>query len=241
MSRFYISSALDEGQELDLPEDAFRHWVQVLRARVGDSARLFDGRGDEFEASLLAIGKRSAQVRIGARIAVDRESPLRLSLAQAVSKGDRMDYTLQKAVELGVSEIQPLLTERTVVKVDAERWEKKLEHWRGVIVSACEQSGRTRLPTLHPVLKLDGWLTQPPAHELRLTLAPTAQSALRDLPKVHSACLLVGPEGGLSEAEITLAQRSGWTAVKLGPRVLRTETAGVAAMSAMQALWGDLG
>jgi 16S rRNA (uracil1498-N3)-methyltransferase len=241
MSRFYVSAALTEGQELELPEDAFRHWVQVLRARVGDSARLFDGSGYEFEASLLAIGKRSAQVRVGTRIAVDRESPLRLSLAQAVSKGDRMDYTLQKAVELGISEIQPLLSERTVVKLDAERWEKKLEHWRGVIVSACEQSGRTRLPALHPVLRLDSWLAQPPAHELRLTLAPTAQSALRDLPKAASACLLVGPEGGLSDAEITLAQRSGWTAVKLGPRVLRTETAGVAAMSAMQALWGDLG
>ena len=241
MSRFHVSSALTEGQELELPEDAFRHWVQVLRARVGDSARLFDGSGYEFEASLLAIGKRSAQVRVGTRIAVDRESPLRLSLAQAVSKGDRMDYTLQKAVELGISEIQPLLSERTVVKLDAERWEKKLEHWRGVIVSACEQSGRTRLPALHPVLRLDSWLAQPPAHELRLTLAPTAQSALRDLPKAASACLLVGPEGGLSDAEITLAQRSGWTAVKLGPRVLRTETAGVAAMSAMQALWGDLG
>lgn len=241
MSRFYVSSALTEGQELDLPEDAFRHWVQVLRARVGDSARLFDGSGDEFEASLLAIGKRSAQVRIGTRIAVDRESPLRLSLAQAISKGDRMDYTLQKAVELGVSEIQPLLSERTVVKLDAERWEKKLEHWRGVIVSACEQSGRTRLPTLYPVLRLDSWLAQPPAYELRLTLAPTAQSALRDLPKATSACLLVGPEGGLSDAEIAAAQRSGWTAIRLGPRVLRTETAGVAAMSAMQALWGDLG
>ena len=241
MSRFYVSAAISEGQEFDLPEDAFRHWVQVLRARVGDTAQLFDGSGDEFEASLLAIGKRSAQVRIGARITIDRESPLRLSLAQAVSKGDRMDYTLQKAVELGVSEIQPLLTERTVVKVDAERWEKKLEHWRGVIVAACEQSGRTRLPTLRPVLKLDSWLAQPHEHELRLTLAPTAQSAFRDLPKVRSACLLVGPEGGLSDSEIALAERSGWTAVRLGPRVLRTETAGVAAMSAMQALWGDLG
>lgn len=241
MSRFYVSTPLSEDQQLDLPEDAFRHWVQVLRARVGDTARLFDGRGDEFEASLLAIGKRSAQVHVGARIASDRESPLRLSLAQAVSKGDRMDYTLQKAVELGVSEIQPLLSERTVVKLDAERWEKKLEHWSGVIISACEQSGRTRLPTLHPVLRLDSWLAQPLDHELRLTLAPTAQSALRDLPKVRSACLLVGPEGGLSDAEIALAQRSGFTGIRLGPRVLRTETAGVAAMSAMQALWGDLG
>ncbi len=241
MARFFIGSPLMAGETVELPEDAFRHWVQVLRARVGDEALVFNGDGGEYGARIVDIGKRNARVLLGQRIERDCESPLALTLAQAVSKGDRMDYTLQKAVELGASAIQPLISERTVVKGDAERWDKKLEHWRGVIVSACEQSGRLRVPMLHPVLRLDHWLAKPAAASCRLTLAPTAHRTLRDLPRVNDACLLVGPEGGLSEAEIALAQQQGWTGIRLGPRVLRTETAGVAAMAAMQALWGDLG
>lgn len=241
MSRFHVDAGYTAGATLALPEDAFRHWVQVLRARVGETATLFDGHGLEARVQLTRIGKRDADVLVEQVTAVDRESPLRLVLAQAVSKGERMDYTLQKAVELGVSEIQPLISERTVVKLDAERWDKKLEHWRGVIVGACEQSGRARLPLLHPVVRLGDWLAGPSVYDLRLTLAPTAARGLRELPVARSACLLVGPEGGLSDAEIAQATAAGWTPIRLGPRVLRTETAGVAALAALQALWGDLG
>ena len=241
MTRLYVDADLVPGQSLALPEDAFRHWVQVLRARVGDSVVLFNGRGGEYRASLKELNRRDATVAIESHVEADRESALQLMLAQAVSKGDRMDYTLQKAVELGVSTIQPLISERSVVKLDAERWASKLEHWQGVVIAACEQSGRTRLPRLLPALKLQAWLEQPLDIGIKLTLAPAATAALRDLPRPQSACLLVGPEGGLSDAEIAQAGKHGYSSVRLGPRVLRTETAGVAALAAMQALWGDLG
>ncbi|MGH8462087.1 MAG: 16S rRNA (uracil(1498)-N(3))-methyltransferase [Stenotrophobium sp.] len=238
-SRVYVDSALASGTTLTLPEAAARHLVQVLRMRVGESFIVFNGRGGEYAATLSTAGKRDAQAIIGAHDPVERESPLRIALAQCVSKGDRMDYTLQKAVELGVSEIQPLLSARSVVKLDAGRWDKKLEHWRGVIISACEQSGRTRIPLLQPVQPLDRWLATAPADTLKLTLAPNAHASLRTLPPQKSTILLVGPEGGLSEAEISQAQRSGFLPITLGPRILRTETAGVATLAAMQALWGD--
>ncbi|MDB5971323.1 MAG: rRNA ((1498)-N(3))-methyltransferase [Hydrocarboniphaga sp.] len=241
MTRLYVDADLAVGQTLALPEDAFRHWVQVLRARVGDSVVLFNGRGGEYLARLQELNRRDASVVIERHVEVDRESALQLMLAQAVSKGDRMDYTLQKAVELGVSVIQPLVSERSVVKLDAERWDKKIEHWQGVVIAACEQSGRTRLPRLLPVLKLQAWLDQPLDVGIKLTLAPTAKAALRELPRQTSACLLIGPEGGLSDAEIAVSEIRGFSPVRLGPRVLRTETAGVAALSALQALWGDLG
>lgn len=240
-TRLFVDADLAVGQSLALPDDAFRHWVQVLRARLGDSVVLFNGRGGEYLASLKELNRRDARVAIECHVDVDRESALQLMLAQSVSKGDRMDYTLQKAVELGVSSIQPLISERSVVKLDAERWASKLEHWQGVVIAACEQSGRTRLPRLLPILKLQTWLDQPLDVGAKLTLAPTASAAFRDLPRQASACLLVGPEGGLGDAEIAHSERSGFSPVRLGPRVLRTETAGVAALSAMQALWGDLG
>ncbi len=240
-TRLYVDAPLAIGTTLTLPESAFRHWVQVLRARVGDPVRLFDGRGNEVEAQLCDIGKREARVTVLRLAATDRESCLRLVLAQAVSKGDRMDYTVQKAVELGVSEIIPLVSERSVVKLDAERWDRKFEHWQGVIVSACEQCGRNVLPRLHPVHKLGAWLDATSFDGLRLTLAPKSARSLRGLPAPDAACLLVGPEGGLSELEIAAASSAGFIGLRLGPRTLRTETAGVAALAAMQALWGDLG
>ena len=242
-TRLHVDAALAVGQTLTLPDGAFRHWVQVLRAKPGDQARLFNGHDDyEYRATLTEVNRREACVRIDAVDTVQRESRLSLMLAQAVSKGDRMDYTLQKAVELGVSRIQPLISERSVVKLDAERWDKKLEHWQGVIASACEQSGRVRLPTLLPVQKLGAWLAEPTTEStmLKLTLAPTASAALRDLAPPSAACLLIGPEGGLSDGEIAHSAQAGFVGLRLGPRVLRTETAGVAALAAMQALWGDL-
>jgi len=231
---------LPAGAQLPLPDAAFRHLVQVLRLRAGERFVAFDGRGGEFPATLETVNKRDASARLGERLAVDRESPLDLTLAQCVSKGERMDYTLQKAVELGVTRIVPLLSSRSVVKLDAERWDKKLEHWRGVIVSACEQSGRTRIPDLAAPCALPTWLDDGAAHGMRLTLDPLGHHAWRELPAPSGpVTLLVGPEGGLSEHELHRARQAGFTGIRMGPRVLRTETAGVAAIAALQALWGD--
>lgn len=239
MTRIYLPLPLAEHTELALPEEAFRHLVQVLRMREGEAFVAFNGDGSEYEATLVNIAKRSASAALRERRTVDRESPLQLTLAQCVSKGERMEYTLQKAVELGVQRIQPLLSARSVVKLDGERWEKKLEHWRGIVVSACEQSGRTRLPELAPVQPLERWLPASTDTGLRLVLEPTAERGLGSLAPAEAACLLVGPEGGLALEEIALAVRHGFTLVRTGPRVLRTETAGVAVMAALQALWGD--
>lgn len=240
MTRVYVNQALAAGTEFALPEDAFRHLVQALRMRPGDTFIAFNGQGGEYSASLVDVGKRAASARIEAHHAVERESPLQLTLAQCVSKGDRMDYTIQKAVELGISRIVPLLSSRSVVRLDGDRWERKTEHWQGVIASACEQSGRTRLPLLEAPQDLNRWLDAPRGAALELTLDPKAAHSLRSLaPPSGAVTLLVGPEGGLSDAEIEHAQRSGFSGLRIGPRVLRTETAGVATLAAIQSLWGD--
>jgi 16S rRNA (uracil1498-N3)-methyltransferase len=238
-TRIHILEPLTVDARFALPEGAARHVGQVLRMRPGELITLFNGAGGEYDAVIETVEKRAVQVRVESYREVERESPLAMTLAQCVSKGERMDYTIQKAVELGVAAIVPLLSERSVVKLDEERWEKKLEHWRGVVISACEQSGRTRVPHVFPVQKLEAWLAT--AQGPRLVLAPGGHHSLRQLPPAQAATLLVGPEGGLSDQEIALAVHKGFTAVGLGPRVLRTETAGVAALAALQALWGDLG
>lgn len=241
MTRIYVDAPLAAGQTLTLPEGAMRHLVQVLRLQAGDEFIAFNGHGGEYTATLTQVGKREAAATLGAHKTVERESALRIVLAQCVSKGERMDYTLQKAVELGVSEIVPVVSERTVVRLDAERWQKKIEHWQGVIVGACEQSGRTRIPALHPVRNYAEHLAQDDASALRLTLDPLAERALGALARPAGAVtLLVGPEGGLSAAEIAQAARAGYTGVRLGPRVLRTETAALVCLSNIQSLWGDL-
>lgn len=240
--RIYIASIeLVAGATLRLPDSAFRHLVQVLRLRAGERFVVFDGRGGECAAVLLDVGKREATATLESRHEINRESPLDLTLAQCVSKGDRMDYTLQKAVELGVTRIVPLLSSRSVVRLDAERMDKKLEHWRGVIVSACEQSGRSVIPSLAEPAALPAWLDQVATTDTtRLTLDPLAACGLRGLARPAGAVtLLVGPEGGLSEHELQRAHDAGFTGVRMGPRILRTETAGVAALAALQALWGD--
>jgi 16S rRNA (uracil1498-N3)-methyltransferase len=239
-SRVFVNEPLSPGGQIILPADAARHLVQVLRMRLGEHFILFNGHGGEYEATLQAISKRETVATVGARRDVNRESPLHITLAQCVSKGDRMEYTLQKAVELGVTEIVPLLSSRTVVKLDAERWERKLEHWQGIVVSACEQSGRTRLPALRAVADISHWLRYSPTDSIKLVLAPGAREGLRKLKStVKPVTLLVGPEGGLSNIEIVQAETLGFSPLSLGPRVLRTETAGVAALAAIQALWGD--
>lgn len=240
MTRIHVAAALSVGSELDLPDDAARHIAQVLRMRAGEALTLFDGAGGEYAAVITEAGRRDVRVRIDSFDPVDRESRLDVSLIQCVSKGDRMDYTIQKAVELGVSRILPVLSERSVVKLDAERWDKKLEHWRGVAISACEQSGRTRVPEVAAVQKLDAWLATPD-QALRLVLAPTESVSLRTLQAESKVALLIGPEGGLSDSEIAAARKAGCIGIGLGPRVLRTETAGVATLAALQLLWGDLG
>ncbi|MES0872475.1 16S rRNA (uracil(1498)-N(3))-methyltransferase [Sinimarinibacterium thermocellulolyticum] len=239
MTRIHLPGPLAEGLVLDLPDAAFRHLVPVLRLREGDRFIAFDGRGGEYAAELVGVGKRAARARIGAHDPVSRESPLDLRLAQCVSKGERMDYTLQKAVELGVTRITPLLAERSVVRLDELRWTKKLDHWRGVIVSACEQSGRTRIPELDPPQPLNAWLAAG-VHGSGVVLDPAAANGLSALPAPAGALtLLAGAEGGLSAGELAAATRAGFIGLRLGPRVLRTETAAVALLAALQARYGD--
>lgn len=242
-TRVFVARPLVSGERVELPEDAAHHLVQVLRRKPGDPLVLFNGEGGEFEAQLDAAGKRGATAVVGKWREVSHESPLRITLAQCVSKGDRMDYTLQKATELGVWRVVPLTSERSVVRLDAERQARKLEHWRGVVVSACEQSGRTRVPEVQALESLDAWLDHDSAAPgPKLVLAPGARGSLRQraAPAERHLTLLVGPEGGLSIGEIGAAEDAGFEPLSMGPRVLRTETAGVAAIAALQALWGDL-
>ncbi|MBX3662325.1 MAG: 16S rRNA (uracil(1498)-N(3))-methyltransferase [Burkholderiales bacterium] len=217
------------------------HLAQVLRLEVGDPVELFDGQGTAHDAVITDCARGAVSLQVGARRNEQRESPLRVTLAQALSSGERMDYTIQKAVELGVSGIQPLLSERCVVRLSGERAEKKQAHWQGVVVAACEQCGRNVVPAVNRLLALRDWLMQPgPADGLRLLLAPGAETTLGRLPRPAGAItVLAGPEGGLSPTELEDAVRAGFTPLRLGPRVLRTETAAVALLAAMQALWGD--
>lgn len=238
--RFHSPVALGAGQSVALDDNAFNHAVRVLRLAPGAPLVLFDGRGGEWEAVLGEVGKRGASATLLAHRARECESPLQVVLAQGVAKGERMDFALQKAVELGVAAIQPVLTARSVVQLDAGRWEKRLAHWSGVVIAACEQCGRNRIPEVAEPLPLAALLAAPPT--CGLVLDPTAGRGLRALaPPSGRLSLLVGPEGGLSEAEVQAALAAGWHGVHLGPRVLRTETAGVAALAAITALWGDLG
>lgn len=239
MTRFFADIPLASGVCVDLPDSAFRHAVQVLRLREADPLTLFNGDGQDYLARLSNVTKRAAQAEILESIPCSNESKLGLTLVQGVSKGERMDWAIQKAVELGVGRIAPVITERCNVKLDAERWDKKLDHWRGVIISACEQSGRARIPGLDGVMPLRDWLSRP-RQALALVLDPGAERTLRDRSgPPTSAELLIGPEGGLSDNEVMLAGQAGFDRLRLGPRVLRTETAALAAIAVLQARYGD--
>lgn len=238
MTRVYLPLPLQTGTTLDLPDEAVRHLVQVLRMTAGETLVVFNGEGGEYEATLVAASRKAARLAIGAHQAISREPSLAITIAQCVSKGDRMDYALQKATELGAAAFVPVLSARGVVKLDGERWEKKVEHWRGVVIGAAEQSGRTRVPTVTTLISLDRYVAQA-TEELRLILAPGGNTSLRDLAMPASATLLIGPEGGFALEELDLARRHGWQALSLGPRILRTETAPVAALAALMALHGD--
>lgn len=238
--RFYCAPPLSPGARVTLPPEAAHHAIRVLRMGEGDRLRLFDGSGREFQARILRIEKQTLGALVETELANDRESPLRVVLAQGISSGDRMDYTLQKAVELGVAEIRPIHTERSVVKLSGERALKRLAHWQSVVIAACEQCGRSVVPEVHAVSGFGEWLAGEAGDACRIVLAPEAETRLAELPRpALPVVLLAGPEGGLSDGEVATARLRGFRPVRLGPRILRTETAALAALAAMQALWGD--
>ena len=238
--RMYCDLALAQGAEVALPEAAARHAVSVLRLQVGATLNLFNGEGGEYRAALVAVNKRETRARLLEFDATERESPLDVTLALGISAGERMDYSLQKATELGVTSIQPLATERSVVKLAGERADKRLQHWQHVVIAACEQCGRNRVPAVAPVQKLFAYLADVDRGKRLLMLSPDASTPLKQVAPTAGVILLIGAEGGLAPAEYQAAQASGFEPVKLGPRILRTETAPVAALAVLQALWGDL-
>ncbi len=243
LPRFFCPLALSAGVSVDLPESAARHAARVLRLRSGDDLTLFDGRGGEYAARIAQVERDRVRVDVLAWDARECESPLALTLVQALQAGEKMDLTVQKAVELGVGRIVPVLARRSVVRLDGARAVRRVEHWRGVAASACEQCGRNRVPEVAELQGLERWLAQPaPAGALRLMLAPGAGHTLATLapPAAGSPIeLLIGSEGGLAPEEMHAAAQAGFVAVRLGPRVLRTETAGLAALAAIHARWGD--
>ncbi|UZE28764.1 16S rRNA (uracil(1498)-N(3))-methyltransferase [Pseudomonas asplenii] len=236
LSRFFIDAPLSLGEH-QLPEAQAHYIGRVLRMAEGDALQVFDGSGNEFLGSLLEVGKKHVRVQLTETFAGQPDSPLHLHLGQGLSRGERMDWAIQKATELGVSEITPIVSERCEVRLKDERADKRLAHWRQIAISACEQCGRSTLPVIHPPLLLNEWLKQTEA-ELKLVLHPVAEP-LTSHPKPASLAFLIGPEGGLSDAEVEQAARSGYGPARLGPRVLRTETAPVVALAVAQQLWGD--
>lgn len=237
--RFYDPQHLSPGTDICLGDSASQH-VRVLRLREGDALRLFNGDGLEYSAHLLEVSKRTVRAQVADATPTGSESGLILHLGQAISRGERMDYAVQKATELGCSRITPLFTERCEVRLNSERQDKRLRHWQQVAISACEQSQRNALPELQPPQTLEQWLSDCDA-ELKLVLHPHSAVPLASLDKPASVALLIGPEGGLSDAEVELAQQQGFQPLTLGPRILRTETAPVAACAILQYLWGDMG
>jgi 16S rRNA (uracil1498-N3)-methyltransferase len=241
LTRVYVDAPLAAGTRVILEGNAASHVTRVLRLRVGEALTLFNGAGGEYAASIEAARGGRLTVAVGEPRTVERESPLTLTLAQGVSRGERMDLVVQKATELGVSAIVPLFTERSVVRLGAQQAERKLNHWRAIAIAACEQSGRNRLPKVAPPVSLADVLRSGADREGgRLLLSPGATSRLDALPRpATSVTVLIGPEGGLTNAEQEAAVAAGFLPVRLGPRVLRTETAAIAALALLQREFGD--
>lgn len=243
MPRFFVDRPLAAGTTLPLPDDVVRH-VHVLRLQSGDSVTLFDGAGGEYAAELVEIGKRAALARIDRHDDREAEPPYRVTLAQGVAGGDKMDWLIEKAVELGVAGVVPLTAERGVVRLAGDRALRRQAHWQALARAACEQCGRNRIPEVAPPRDLDAWLGQiPPAvdGEVRLLLSPRAEVSFASLPQTPPAApvtLLIGPEAGFSPAEEKFILLTGFSMLALGPRVLRTETAGIAVLAALAARWG---
>ncbi len=237
--RIHCDFRLGPGAQFPLPEDAANHVARALRLRAGDAIVVFDGRGGEYDATILRIDRGRVDVKTGALRDAGRESPLEVGLVQGLPEADKMDWILQKAVELGVAWIQPVVCERSVVRLSGDRAARRESHWQRVVVAACEQCGRDIVPALRPTAAFRDWAAAPTT-AARWVLLPGAGEPLAGLEAPAGPVeLLVGPEGGLSEREADIALTVGFRALSLGPRVLRTETAPLAALAAMQALWGD--
>ena len=242
--RLHVDLPLAAGKRITLPETAGHHVARVLRLGAGDALTVFDGRGGEYRATLVRVSRAAVEADVGAHDPVERESALAVELGQGICKGDRMDLVVQKATELGVETIRPIVCVRTVVKLDAARAERRLAHWRAIAVHAAQQSGRTRVPEVAGVEDLDAWLARVAAGTgPAFVLSPHAGASLSDLAPPapgEPVRLLVGPEGGLAPREVERAEAAGFAGLRFGPRVLRTETAALVALAALQARWGDL-
>ena len=239
--RVYIDTPLSIGIDFSLPQHVTRHLVTVLRRKRGQTIHVFNGTGGCYLAEIVSQDKRSAIIKIIEFLDEECESPLKITLAQGISRGQHMDYTIQKSVELGVQRIVPILTEYGNVHLDEQRKQKRLEHWNKIIISACEQCGRNRLPELLNPVTISEWLSIDQS-SVKLILEPTATENLKSSSAPEqSISVLLGPEGGFSDFEIEAAVAHGFRTVKFGPRVLRTETAAGAILTAIQTLWGDMG
>lgn len=232
--RLYQNTELNLGKDCPLTPEAHHHLTRVLRARVGDPIILFNGQGGEYQANITEISRKQTHVGITHFIDNDIQSPLKIHLGQGIARGEKMDFMLQKAVELGVSEITPLFTDKCAVK--PQNVEKRITHWERVIISACEQSGQNTLPQLNPCMALPQWLEQCNAHGI--IFDPRGDVPISKISRGHEFILL-GPESGFSEDEVLLAKQHHWVVATLGPRILRAETATVAGITAMQVKWGD--
>jgi 16S rRNA (uracil1498-N3)-methyltransferase len=241
LTRVYVGAPLEPGRRVTLQGGAASHITRVLRLRVGEALTVFNGLGGQYEASIDKSHGGEVTVSVGEHSPAERESPLTLTLAQGISRGERMDLVMQKATELGVSRLVPVLTERSVVRLDARQADRKADHWRRIAIGACEQCGRNRLPQVLRPLPLTEFLGEMNGASAGLLLSPEAASRIDDLPRpVAGLTVLIGPEGGLAQAEVQAALAVGFTAVRLGPRVLRTETAAIAALTLLQRQFGDL-
>ncbi|KLV06284.1 16S rRNA methyltransferase [Photobacterium aquae] len=239
--RIYHPETLPSSGFVMLSEDAAGHIGRVLRMQPGQEVELFDGSGAEFPAVISEVSKKNVQVEIQKRIDRSSESPLNLHLGQVISRGDKMEFTIQKSVELGVNTITPLISERCGVKLDQKRFEKKLAQWQKIAISACEQCGRNTVPEIRPIMQLEEWCAEE-YDGLKLNLHPRAKYSINTLPTpVENVRLLIGPEGGLSAEEIAKTRDYHFEETLLGPRVLRTETAALTAITALQVRFGDLG
>ena len=240
--RIYLPEMSTDADTIVMGEQAARHLVRVLRLRAGDAFNVFDGRGLERRARLLSAGKREATAELHEVIGNRCESPLNMTLLQGICRGERMDYVMQKATELGVSTIRPVVTARCVVRPDASRVDKRLAHWAGVTASACEQCGRAVVPAISAPVDFDKAIAEAGHEGLQLVMDPLSGRPPGTFSTAtDQVTVIVGPEGGLNQAEISAALDAGFVAASLGPRVLRTETAAVAILAVLQSLWGDLG
>jgi RNA methyltransferase, RsmE family len=241
MTRIFQPYTINQNSLITLDDNAFNHLIRVLRMKTGESITLFDGSNQITPAVIHEVNKKTVIVKTANSVLDNRESPLNIHLGQVISRGDKMEFTIQKSVELGVNTITPLLSERCGVKLDQERLEKKVQQWQKIVISACEQCGRNIIPNINPVMKLENWCANL-TDSLKLNLHPKAEQGINQLPcDNNNISLLIGPEGGLSNEEISMTHQYQFTDILLGPRVLRTETAALTAITALQVRLGDLG